>query len=106
MMPSQPRDLIRSSNLGERPFHAGLLGHRQQSFLAASIGLEQARKIATLPGLGDTQFHGIRPGVPISAGVAVAVGNEVWVSFPMMGAVLRRHLGSYNASHRHPQAFP
>ena len=53
----------------------------------------QAGEVARLPELGDAQFHRPHPGVPISAAIAVAVGDPVRVSLSVLGADLRRHVG-------------
>ena len=57
------------------PFHVGLLNDRQQSSLAATPWLQQAREVAPFSKLRDVQLHRPYTGIPRPGPIPVALGS-------------------------------
>jgi hypothetical protein len=57
--------------------HVGLLDHRDQCLLRALARLQEARKVAALPQLGDLQVNLAGPRVPAPRAIPVAVRRSI-----------------------------
>ena len=66
------------------PFHVGLLDHSQQSSLAATPWLQQAREVAPLSKLRDVQIHNPYPGIPRPGPIPVALGHPLRAAFSIL----------------------
>ncbi len=77
--------------------HIGLLHHRHQRPLAAPARLQEARKVAALPQLGDLQIDLARARVPAPRPIAVAVrGPVIGPALAELGPDQLRDLGLHD----------
>ena len=65
-------------------FHVGLLDHSQQSSLAATPWLQQAREVAPLSELRDVQLHRPYTGIPRPGPIPVALGHPLRAAFSIL----------------------
>ena len=84
-MPSHPNALTRFVHPPcGYPFHVGLLDDRQQSSLAATPWLQQAREVAPLSELRDVQLHRSHTGIPRPGPIPVALGHPLRAAFSIL----------------------
>ena len=62
-------------------FDVGLLDHSQQSSLAATPWLQQAREVAPFSELRDVQIHRPYTGIPRPEPIPVALGHPLRAAF-------------------------
>ena len=75
----------------------GLLDHRRQRLLGGPAGLQEGGEVGAAPQLGDPQFDGAGPGLPVAVAVAVALHQAVGAALAMGGAGHLAHLQLHQA---------
>ncbi len=84
---------------GRHAADPGLLDHRHQGLLRRLARLQERRKVAALPQLGDPQLQAAQPGVERAVAVAVAVGRALAGALVPPGADQAVHVRLHQQLH-------
>jgi len=90
---------------GRHAMDVGLLHHREQRPLMPAARLEQTRKVAARPQLGNVELDGADPSVPLPVSVAVAIGGPAGCTLVRLGADQLGHLGLHQLLRQQPHAI-
>jgi tryptophanyl-tRNA synthetase len=77
----------------------GLLDHRNQRLLRRLACLQERRKIAALPQLGNPKLQTAQPGVERAVAVAIAIGCSIRSSLVPAGTDQAFHVGLHQQLH-------